>query len=57
MLQLIGRAMLLEPGLLTLRPSLALLIVGLTTAVGLSFTLSPVIKAARLDLVQALRYY
>ena len=57
MLQLIGRAMLLEPGLLTLSPVLALLIVGLTSAVGLGFSLSPVVKAARLDLVQALRYY
>lgn len=47
----------LRRSLPTLKPALALQIVGLTTAVALGFSLAPVIKAARLNLDQALRYY
>jgi len=57
MLRLAGQLMHLDPGSLSLDPLLAVAAAGLTTLVGLGFSLSPVLKAARLDAIQALRYY
>jgi len=57
LLRLAGRLMHLDPGSLSLDPLLAAAAAGLTTLVGLGFSLSPVLRAARLDAIQALRYY
>lgn len=56
-LRLAGWVMQLEPRLVSLQIGSALVVMGLTTAIGVAFSLWPVVKAARLDLVQALRYY
>ncbi len=57
MVQVVGRVMQVDPIFLVVDPFLALMVVLATVVVGAGFSFSPVLKAARLDLVQALRYY